>query len=111
MYVEQAKCTILEHFQGHYTNTTNALRQPGKQLQVNSNAHTHHLEGDTVGLHFAQAKSQGDQTLQDTSLEIHFSPPRQQEGFETQDNKLRNSGIRLHRCSAPNGLNIMEQTT
>ena len=54
-YVEQTKITILEHFQGHYGNINKALRNPDHRPGTLANAHTTQLEGDTIGLHFAQS--------------------------------------------------------
>ena len=69
-----------------------APRQPDKQLQTISNAHTYQLQGNTIGLHFAPATHKGTKKLQDTNLEIPLSPHKRLEGSEINtDSKGRNS--------------------
>ena len=90
-YAGQTKRTVLKHFEGHYANINKALRHMGKNAQGNPKSHPYQLQGDTIGLHFAQASHKGT-----TNLKIHVLEsipfPANSERSWNWDSKRRNSG-------------------
>ena len=98
--------TILECFLGHYANINKALRHLGKNPQANLNAHPHQLEGDIIGLHFATTHN-STKDVQIQVLEFIRLPANSERGLKL---RLVKETFWIHRlrCSAPQGLNIME---
>ena len=57
-------------FQLHYGNINKALRKPDHIPGTLANAHTNQLQGDTIGLHFAQTNDNGTIDFQIQVLEF-----------------------------------------
>ena len=104
--LDKTKRTILECFQGHYANSKKTLKKPGAGLQVKPNAHTHQLQGDTIGLHFAEITHKGTADFKIQVLEFIYLPQNSERALKL---RLQKGKLWIHRlrCLALQGLNIM----
>ena len=102
-YVGQTKRTLLERFQGHYGNINKAF----KTTSFPQNGNNWQIQSDTLGKHFSNGTHRGTQDLNIQVLE--FIPlPRDSERALQLRLKMEKHWIHKLRCSAPQGLNIME---
>ena len=99
----QTKRTILERFQGHYGNINKAL----KSQNIPQNGNTWQIQSDTLGKHFTSGNHRGTQDLDIQVLDFIPLPKNSERAMQLRL-KLEKHWIHKLRCSAPQGLNIME---
>ena len=83
-YVGQTKRTILERFEGGYSNINKASRNPDQGPGTRANAHTNQLQGDAIGQNFAQSNHKSTRDLKIQTLEFISLPQSSERALELQ---------------------------